>query len=70
MDRKQLELLIDLQIGNKRQGPGGEPETLRALSLAGLNRKDSYRIADIGCGTGASTLVLAKHLNARITTVR
>ena len=65
-----LELLVDLHRGNPRQGPGGAEQTARALELAGLTRAAGVlRIADIGCGTGASTLVLAEALDADITAV-
>jgi ubiquinone/menaquinone biosynthesis C-methylase UbiE len=64
------DLLIDLHKGNKRQGPGGDEQTKQAMQLAGLmNSSQALQIADIGCGTGASTLVLAKNLNATITAV-
>ena len=53
----------------ERQGPGGDEETRRAAALAfgeeGMNRP--LRIADMGCGTGHQTAVLAKALpNATI----
>jgi ubiquinone/menaquinone biosynthesis C-methylase UbiE len=64
-----IQLLMDLHKRNKRQGPGGDAQTERALELARIDRKGPLKIADIGCGTGASTLVLAKHLHARITAV-
>jgi ubiquinone/menaquinone biosynthesis C-methylase UbiE len=60
------DLLIDLHKGNKRQGPGGDEQTRLALDLSGLNHIKPLRVADVGCGTGASTLVLAKNLNASI----
>jgi cyclopropane fatty-acyl-phospholipid synthase-like methyltransferase len=63
------ELLIDLHLHGQRQGPGSDAETLRALQLARLDPQTPLKVADIGCGTGASTLVLAKHLNARVTAV-
>ncbi|MCH2038762.1 MAG: class I SAM-dependent methyltransferase [Rickettsiales bacterium] len=64
------DLLIDLHKGNKRQGPGGDEQTIQALQLAGLaSSSEPFKIADIGCGTGASTLTLAEHLNADITAV-
>ena len=64
------DLLIDLHKGNKRQGPGGDEQTIQALQLAGLpGSSEPLKIADIGCGTGASTLTLAEHLNADITAV-
>ncbi len=65
-----LELLIDLHRDGERQGPGGEAETELALQLAGVDRAAPLKLADIGCGTGASTLLLARLLgNARITAV-
>ena len=55
------ELLIDLHKDNARQGPGSENHTKMAIALSGLSRApEKLRIADIGCGTGASTLVLAR----------
>jgi ubiquinone/menaquinone biosynthesis C-methylase UbiE len=69
MDDLQLQLLIDLHKSNFRQGPGGEAETKRAMELAGLDRSRALKIADIGCGTGASTIILAKELDAGITAV-
>jgi SAM-dependent methyltransferase len=62
-------LLIDLHRQGLRQGPGGDVETERALDLAGIDRQRPLEVADIGCGTGASTLLLARLLNARITAV-
>lgn len=64
-----LQLLIDFHISAQRQGPGGDNETLRALELAGINRHKELAVADIGCGTGASTICLARTLNARITAI-
>lgn len=62
-------LLIDLHKQAHRQGPGGDAQTELALNLAMLDRTKALNVADIGCGTGASTLVLASLLNARITCV-
>jgi ubiquinone/menaquinone biosynthesis C-methylase UbiE len=62
-------LLIDLHKNAKRQGPGGDAETEKALSLAMVDRTRPLKIADIGCGTGASTLMLARLLNAQLTAV-
>ena len=62
-------LLIDLHKTAARQGPGGETETKRAMELAMLDRSRFLKIADIGCGSGASTLLLAQELNANITAV-
>ena len=64
-----LELLIDLHQHGARQGPGGAKQTQLAVALAQLQPSADLRIADIGCGTGASTLVLAETLSAHITAV-
>jgi predicted O-methyltransferase YrrM len=71
MDAQTLfTLMVDLHRDGGRQGPGDETETRRALELTRLRLTDAVRIADIGCGTGASTLVLANQLPcSRITAV-
>lgn len=49
--------------GLDRQGPGDDAQTRRALSfIDGLPPRP--RIADIGCGTGRQTAVLASALGA------
>jgi len=63
-------LMVDLHRDGTRQGPGSDEETLRALELTRLDRAAELQVADIGCGTGASTLLLASRLpSARITAV-
>lgn len=63
-------LLIDLHKQGLRQGPGGDAETELALNLTMIDRNAELKIADIGCGTGASTLLLAQLLrNSHITAV-
>lgn len=71
MDEQTLfSLMVDLHRDGMRQGPGSDEETLRALELTRIDRAAPLNIADIGCGTGASTLVLASQLpNATITAV-
>ncbi|MEQ8659539.1 MAG: class I SAM-dependent methyltransferase [Gammaproteobacteria bacterium] len=64
-----LALLIDLHRDGPRQGPGDDDATRLAITLAGLREKRGLRIADIGCGTGAATLVLARELDAVVTAV-
>ena len=64
-----LALLIDLHSEAARQGPGGAEQTRRAIELAGLAGRRALNMADIGCGTGASTLVLAAELDAQVTAV-
>ena len=62
----ELELLVDFFKDGKRQGPGSTEDTLRALNLAGLDLTSNLNIADIGCGTGAQTLTLARHTQGEI----
>jgi SAM-dependent methyltransferase len=51
-----------------RQGPGCEEATIRALeAMTGLPERP--RILDIGCGTGAQTLTLARRTLAEIVAV-
>ena len=64
-----LSLLVDLHRDGRRQGPGGDDETRLAITLSGLGAGTGLKIADIGCGTGAATLVLAKELDATMTAV-
>lgn len=66
---EEYQLLIDLHKTAKRQGPGGDAETKKAIDLAMLDRSAPLKVADIGCGTGAATMLLARSLNAQITAV-
>jgi ubiquinone/menaquinone biosynthesis C-methylase UbiE len=50
----------------ERQGPGSPEITIKALSFIDNLSKES-RIADIGCGTGGQTRVLAQHSPGTIT---
>ena len=69
-DQTFFTLMVDLHRDGTRQGPGSDEETLHALELTRLDRAARLQVADIGCGTGASTLALASRLpNARITAV-
>jgi ubiquinone/menaquinone biosynthesis C-methylase UbiE len=49
----------------ERQGPGSPEVTIKALSFID-NLTDESRIADIGCGTGGQTMVLAQHAPGQI----
>jgi ubiquinone/menaquinone biosynthesis C-methylase UbiE len=50
----------------ERQGPGSSEETIRALGFID-NLSNKTKIADLGCGTGAQTMVLAQNTEATIT---
>jgi len=50
----------------ERQGPGSPEVTIKALNFI-ENLNDKARIADLGCGTGGQTMVLAKHAPGFIT---
>lgn len=65
----EYQLLVDLHKTADRQGPGGAEQTELAIDLARIDRNTPLKIADIGCGTGASTLLLGHLLNAQITAV-
>ncbi|AKS42213.1 class I SAM-dependent methyltransferase [Wenzhouxiangella marina] len=65
----ELELLVDLHRSGQRQGPGGSKETRRALEMTGLAQARGLRVADIGCGTGSASLLLAEWLDAEIVAV-
>ena len=65
----ELGLIIDFHRSAERQGPGSDAATQRAIALSGLASSPSLTIADIGCGTGASALVLAQDLQAQIKAV-
>lgn len=65
----ELSLLADLHRDGARQGPGGRDATCLAIALSGLRDRAGLRIADIGCGTGASTLQLVQELDAHVDAV-
>lgn len=65
----EMELMMHLHLDNKRQGPGSTETTWLALDLARIDLTRSYRIADIGCGTGAQTIDLAQKLKGEIVAV-
>lgn len=59
-------LICEYFSGLDRQGPGSVEVTLKALSFID-NLSSGSIIADIGCGTGGQTLVLAQHAPGKVT---
>ncbi|MDR2496978.1 MAG: methyltransferase domain-containing protein [Tannerellaceae bacterium] len=56
--------IIDFYKNLDRLGPGGEAETLRAWNIIKPATDAPTAIADIGCGTGAQTEILARQAGA------
>jgi len=65
----ELELIIDLHKNSERQGPGSKSDTLKALEFLNLPSDQNLKVADIGCGSGGQTILLAKNLNGQVTAV-
>ncbi|WP_195376966.1 class I SAM-dependent methyltransferase [Anaerotruncus rubiinfantis] len=68
MDNEQLsmmDLVIEAHVELDRQGPGSAEVTVKALSF--LDNIDRIsRTADLGCGTGGQTMVLAQNIAGNI----
>ena len=69
MTVKEFEILVEFHKDGNRQGPGSDQITELALKSTGLDLKKKLNVADIGCGTGAQTLVLANKINGQITAI-
>jgi len=61
-----LELICEYYSNLERQGPGSPEITLKALSFID-NLDDKSFVADLGCGSGGQTMVLAQHAPGHIT---
>jgi ubiquinone/menaquinone biosynthesis C-methylase UbiE len=59
-------LINEYFAGLERQGPGSPEATIRALSFLG-NLSNESKIADLGCGTGGQTMILAQNTKGTIT---
>lgn len=63
-----INLISEYFAGVERQGPGSPEATIKALGfIDGLSA--ASRIADIGCGSGYQTLVLAQNAPGHITAI-
>ncbi|MCO5267163.1 MAG: class I SAM-dependent methyltransferase [Lentimicrobium sp.] len=61
-----FQLICEYFSALDRQGPGSPEATINALGFTGNYTAES-QVADIGCGTGGQTTVLAQHIPAQIT---
>jgi SAM-dependent methyltransferase len=60
-----VNLICEYYSNFTRQGPGSPEITIKALSFID-NLNGLSQIADIGCGTGGQTIVLAQHTTGNI----
>ncbi len=61
-----FKLICEYFSSMERQGPGSPDVTVKALSFI-ENLTNESKIADIGCGTGGQTIVLASHTSGHMT---
>lgn len=61
-----LSLICEYFSHLERQGPGSPEVTIKALSFI-EDLGEEAKIADLGCGTGGQTMVLAQHSSGQIT---
>lgn len=63
-----VNLIVEYYATTERQGCGSPEATLKALSFIDKLSSNAH-IADIGCGTGGQTMVLASQFEGKITGV-
>lgn len=61
-----VNLICNFFLSTERQGPGSPDVTLKALSFID-SLSDTPQIADLGCGTGGQTMVLAQNVSGTVT---
>jgi ubiquinone/menaquinone biosynthesis C-methylase UbiE len=61
-----INLIWEYFIEFDRQGPGSPEATIKALSFID-NLSNESKIADLGCGTGGQTMILAQNTQGTIT---
>jgi ubiquinone/menaquinone biosynthesis C-methylase UbiE len=59
-------LICEYFLNLERQGPGSPEMTIKALSFID-NLTQKSKMADIGCGTGGQTMVLAQNITGNVT---
>ena len=64
-----MDIITEFFKGMDRQGPGGDEQTRTALGLIRHLLPTATRAADIGCGTGRQTAVLASEPGVSVTAV-
>ena len=62
----EFQLICEYFSQVERQGPGSPEMTIKAASFIDSMTPDS-KIADLGCGTGGQTMILAQNLPGNIT---
>jgi len=60
------DLICEYYSGMERQGPGSPEVTLKALGFIDQLPEEA-RTADLGCGTGGQSMILAQHIPGHIT---
>ncbi|MDZ4178136.1 MAG: methyltransferase domain-containing protein [Coriobacteriia bacterium] len=68
MNDPALAALVELHTGQPRQGPGDEAFSKRMLAML-PDLPEHPRIIDMGCGSGAGTILLAEHFGVPVTAV-
>lgn len=61
-----MDVFRELFAGLPRQGPGAPLYTRHAAGVVGLADRESSRVLELGCGSGAATLVLAGEYPASV----
>jgi SAM-dependent methyltransferase len=62
------DLIVETHLRLERQGPGSPETIIRALSFL-ENLNDISKVADLACGTGGQTMILARNIAGDITGV-
>jgi SAM-dependent methyltransferase len=68
MNERMWQVFFEIHGGLRREGPGSDRSTLRALEqISGLPK--SPRILDLGCGPGAQAVLLARETGGHVIAV-